>query len=476
MIVIGKNFTENLKKLQETLSTLDIDAKITVLEDEAFLPDGILSPYEHYIAKQNRENHIERELFYDALPMPEYWEVRDNGRNVGVYHLRREKAKVYFRERKTQNTAIQNTAIQNTEMQNVDMQKQGKETNTAVKTSPMVRIAENGSVISSDTSEKGVVWRVEWQMENGWIYRVDFYNKYGLRYASEFRDSDGNVESRVFYSDDNREVIVEQPGNDVVTLLENGMVKAFFNSHQEYIEHYLAEVIADEKEKKMLFVQDKETLQSLQSTQLDGNEENAGQAWDCALFSNDDLLNQYKNMGGKNGFRFYAIPRHYPKNEARGEALILTNSDEIERVDELTLELTDVTFHIAANTLMSDKLLKLGERENVNLYPGVGEEKLKELWQRCDFYLDINHWGEIREAVNTAHQNNLLIMGFENTLHHKELLGEDCIFSGQEYKKMARRIKDMMKNLERMQETLSKQQGKKEMIWVEIMDSMKAKE
>lgn len=59
------------------------------------------------------------------------------------------------------------------------------------------------------------------------IYRVDFYNKYGLKYASEFRDTDGNVESKVFYSDQNQEVIVEYPENDVVTLLENGAVKVF---------------------------------------------------------------------------------------------------------------------------------------------------------------------------------------------------------------------------------------------------------
>ncbi len=143
--------------------------------------------------------------------------------------------------------------------------------------------------------------------------------------------------------------------------------------------------------------------------------------------------------------------------------------DQIERIEDLTSELPEMTFHIAANTSVSDKLNQLGERENVNIYPCVSREKLDELWNRCDFYLDVNHWREIYDAVNVAHQNNLLVMGFENTMHHPELLVKGCKFLTQDYKKMVLVIKYVMKSPELMQKLLLVQQRKKKAIWKEIL-------
>lgn len=442
MIVFSKKYTEDIEKLRVTIDCLKADVKIIVLEDDAFLPKGISSPYEYYISKQNSEEHTEKKLYYDSLAVPEYWEIQANGATAGIYYLGCERGTIYFQNRKDRCPDSREC------LENVvgvsDLAMSGR------------------SADSMEVAEKGIVRRVEWHMENGWVYRVDFYNKYGLRYASEFRDVDANVESKVFYSDNNQEVIVEQPGNDAITLLENGMVKAFFQSRAEFIKHYVAEV--SQNEKRMIFVQDEKMLESLH---LESKE----QIWHCACFPNEGLLNKYADLGGKNGFRFYAIPENYPQNETKGEALILTASDQIERIDELVYELSDVTFHIAAHTLMSDRLNKLGERENVNIYPCVSQEMLNELWNRCDFYFDINHWNEIYDAVNVAHQNNLLIMGFENTLHHRELLVKGCIYPEQEYKKMVLVIKYIMKNPVFMKKLLLVQQIKKKEIWKEVLKS-----
>ncbi len=98
---------------------------------------------------------------------------------MGIYYMGRERAAIYFRE--MQSSYAENLA---------------------------------------EPLKNRIVQRIEWRMEDGRIYRVDFYNKYGLKYASEFRSADGAVETKVFYSDTNQEVIVEYPENDVVTLLE----------------------------------------------------------------------------------------------------------------------------------------------------------------------------------------------------------------------------------------------------------------
>lgn len=436
MIVFSDNYTEDVKKLHETMKYMEIDVKIVVLEDEGFLPDGISTPYEYYILKQNQEQHVERDLFYDSLEVPEYSAVCMNSATAGIYYMGRELATIYFYEQ---------------------WQKSGAD--------------------SIESEKRQIVQRVEWHMEGGWTYRIDFYNKYGLKYASEFRDAEGTIESKSFYSDRNQEVITECPGNDVVTLVENGMVKAFFNSRREFIEHYVAEISQDEKwasfvrdEKRLVFVQDEKMLESLPM------KPDAEQGWSLALFPNDELLNKYMSMGGKGGVRFWAIPEHYPENMAKGEALILTNSDQIEKLEELVQGLPNVVFHIAANTLVSDKLKNLGEKENVCVYPGVSQVTLDELWERCDFYLDINYRNEIRDAVNMAHQKNLLIMGFVNTLHHNELLIEECIYSVQEYEKMVYAIEHVMGSPELMQKLLMEQQRRRKVVWKKLLESTEMRE
>ena len=417
MIYFSGKCNEGVKRLRQTLDCLGAATGIMVFEDDGFLPKGISSPYEYYISKQNCEQHVERELHYDSLQLPEGWNIWSDGmavwdRHMEVYHMGHERAAIYFRE---------------------------------IHSSHVANLAE--------PPKNRIVQRIEWRMEDGRIYRVDFYNKYGLKYASEFRGADGTVETKVFYSDTNQEVIVEYPENDVVTLLENGAVKAFFNSRKEFIEYFILEVTVNEK--MALFIQDHEMLEALDI------KPDAEQAWGFALCPDDDLLFQYENLGGKNGFRFYEIPEHYPVNGAKSEALILTRYDRIERIEELTQELPEVTFHIGANTLMSDRLMNLEKQGNVKLYPGLSQDILDELWDKCDFYLDINLYDEIRDAVNVAQQKNLLVMGFENTVHHKELIVNECVYSTEKYRKLALDIRYMLQCPERMWELLTVQQRKK---------------
>lgn len=115
--------------------------------------------------------------------MPEFWEIRTCGAHGAVYDMGCKKANIYYNK-----------------LQNVQ--------------------------------------HVEWLMEDGWIYRIDYYNKYALRYASEFLDTDGKTESKVFYSHRNQEVIVEQPQSGAITLLNEGKIKALFTSREELIEYF----------------------------------------------------------------------------------------------------------------------------------------------------------------------------------------------------------------------------------------------
>lgn len=406
MIIVCDRYTEDTEKLREMMGDMDPDVKTVVLEDDGFLPEGIWSPCGQFLYGQGQEAMEEKELYYNFLEVPEFWEIRLVGQHGAIYDMGCKKADIYF----------------------------------------------------SESSDRESVQRVEWCMENGWIYRIDYYNKYALKYASRFQDQDGNVESRVFYSPHNQEVIVEQPQNDTVTLLEGGRLKRFFTSYAEFVEYYLD--VIGQGEKRALFVQNQE------KKELWGLRSGEKSMWEYVLLRSEELLDQYKAAGGVNGYRFYSIPEKYPKNNANGEALILTSSDRLEGIEYLIQELPECVFHIGASTQVSDKLKKLGEQENVYVYPQISMQKLSALWGQCGFYLDINHYWETYDAIDTAHQRNRLILGFENTLHHRELLAEECVFSEAEF--MARELKGLIGREERVQERLVKQQRKKSEIWEQI--------
>ncbi len=404
MLIFFDKYTENVEKVRETMRGTGCEEKIAVLQDNGFLPSGVTSPYEFFVYRDRQEALTEKDLFYNFIELPEFWEVRLTGWTGGIFDMGREKARIYFKE----------------------------------------------------PAEKRNVQRVEWHMENGWVYKIDYYNRYGLKYASEFLSPEKNVESRVFYSDKNQEIVVEQPVNHMISLLKNGAVRGLFDSYAGFVAQYLKE--AGFEDERILFVQEEKTFELFS---LASDERNR---WTSVWFANDELLNKYIGMGGKNGGRFYTMPEQYRENQARGEALILTASDRIENLEYLIGELPDMMFHIAAHTQVSDKLRGLAELDNVKVYPQISVQNLNMLWNTCDFYLDINHYREIYDAVDTAHMKNMLIMGFDNTAHHRELMAGECIYAEDEGEKMVSAIKELKGNPAMVEELLKRQQKKKEEI------------
>lgn len=120
------------------------------------------------------------------------------------------------------------------------------------------------------------------------------------------------------------------------------------------------------------------------------------------------------------------------KNTFQNKALICTNSDRIEKCEELIKALPGMHFYIAAITEMSSKLMSLSQYENVTLYPGARTEIIDQLFDTCDYYLDINHEGEIVSAVKQAFLHDQLILGFKQTLHNKNLIPAEHVFDSHE--------------------------------------------
>lgn len=178
------NSTQLIKSLKDKLIPGD---ELIIGYDDGFLSRDEMSPYRYFVSKQNRFQHEEKGLFYIFLSVPKYWEIRANYQYGLIVDKQVQKANIYF--------------TQPIENRNVKV--------------------------------------VKWLMEDGWVYRKDYYDKFGLRYFSEFIGRDGRVESRCYYSDINQEIIVEQPLNEFITLLDSGQVIGQFYSYQAFIEYFI---------------------------------------------------------------------------------------------------------------------------------------------------------------------------------------------------------------------------------------------
>ncbi|KAA9298694.1 MULTISPECIES: SP_1767 family glycosyltransferase [Aerococcus] len=162
-----------------------------------------------------------------------------------------------------------------------------------------------------------------------------------------------------------------------------------------------------------------------------------------------DLISrrQIHSQGDVQGMACH-IDRIMKKKEltASCRAVICTNTDQIEQLETLIVGCPEISFHIAAPTLMGDRLLDLNRYKNVMLYPQAGSEAMADLLAGADLYLDINHFAEVGHSVETAHRLGLEIFTFAGLAHHPDLAGQH-VYERQQIEAM---VTDLRKFAERV--------------------------
>ena len=115
------------------------------------------------------------------------------------------------------------------------------------------------------------------------------------------------------------------------------------------------------------------------------------------------------------------------KNTVRGDALILTVSDQIEKLEYILENLPDTCFHIAAPVQFSEKIKVLESKYNVRLVTVTTEQQIDFLLNMCDFLLDINHFQEVDSIVAKFVQIGKPVFAFDNTVHGNQ--GQEVFLS-----------------------------------------------
>ena len=414
------------KSLHKSFQLAKINYPAVVIEEDGFLPESVMSVYGFFLgdfAKSSRG--IGRPRYFNQLEIPDYWEISSSNLSGLVKDKDRTRARIFY---------------------------------------------------SVPTHER-FIQTVDWLDEKGNVRYSDHYNRYGAIYARTTFNSQGKRVMKSYFSADGEEIIVENLITRDILLNQNETVR-IFNNKTEFVIHVLQE---------MGFGQHGLYINSLStpffvSCSLTGDRKSDILFWhepvadaipgNMQMILNGDVprmkcIYVQKRTAYLRLLELGADPKIvkskgyvYPfrrENLYRSTALICTNSDQLEQIDGLISALPQVEFHIAALTEMSSKLMGKGKYPNVRLYPGAKLDNIKNLFQKCDIYLDINHGNEIVMAVRRAFLNNQVIYAFRNTLHNENFLPKEQIYQPEDVERMAEDIRTVIANPQQMDLRIQRQ-------------------
>ena len=423
MIQLFDVYNQESQDLHYSLTEAGLSDLAVVIEPDGFLPAGVVSPFTYYLGYDSG-----KPLYFNQVPVPDFWEIVGNNQFGTINDLNQERAVIHF----------------------------------------------------ADGLQARLVTKVEWKTPAGRIFQVDHYNRFGACFAKTTFDASGQAIMTSYRNVDQKEVILENhvTGDILLTLEGKGLrhfsgrvafIIDFLQGLKVNLDHILFNTLSTSFLTSFHFPeksgQDILVWQETLYDAIPGNMQ--------LILESDDVRTKKIIIPNKATYeraleltdekyhdQFVHLGYHYQfkrDNFLRRDALILTNSDQIEQVEAIVEALPDVTFRIAAVTEMSSKLLDMLRYPNVVLYQNASPQKIQELYQLSDIYLDINHSNELLQAVRQAFENNLLILGFNQTVHNRLYIAPDHLFESSEVSALVETVKLALSDVDQMRQALGKQ-------------------
>lgn len=402
-----------------------------VINDDGFLPDKVDSAIKYFCRLQS--NH--RPLYFDQVKIPHFWRIMATAQVGEIYDLKTKKANIIFNKPDNQRT----------------------------------------------------VREVQWLDENGQVSWIDRYDKHATRFSKLYFDNGKAVVCEYYDIDGNK--VIEQ------NLLSNDIFLNYKGERRHFVDmpDLVLYYLRLKKYNLNHILYNTLNLSLAVSLRLPADSGSDMLAWHEKLGDqlpgNMQFLLDNDTRTSKIGFQDYGdwqtkqelIPKdskidflylgmvypHPRSNQIRPQALILTNSDQLDQLDQLVQLMPNVTFNIASVTEMSSRLLAYGDCPNVEVYPQVSRNKVLELIKTCDIYLDINRGNEILEAVRGAFEQNMLLLGFKETLHEPQFVAQQNVYdnSAEAAHLMAQKVLSALVKPELMGKLIDEQRKEAGDVW-----------
>lgn len=393
MIKVFDYLSQEAVDLHYSLESSGFKGLSLVLNDEGNLPEGFTSPYAYFCQMGDQETSP---LYFNQIKVPDFWQITGTNTQGEIWNFSQKKATISYH------------------------------------TPNHLRLVKT----------------VEWLDKDGKVYLIDHYNQFGWIFART-SCSTGSARTKTYYNQAGQVVLSENMITGDVLLNWQGKTYQFAKRNDFYL-FYMRLVKFDQEQ---LFYNSLSTPFVL-SYYLGGEK-------DDLLFWQEPIVDQVPGnmkliLSGRAGrtkhvmvqdkaayqkLRELLSPEELARvsylgyispvkkdNQSSKQILILTNSDQLEGLEQLRSELVDYHFHIAALTEMSTRLTDFGDFDNVTLYPNIAPHEAERLFEQCDIYLDINYGSEILSATRQAFESNLLLMTFDNIAHNRQLTLSKFIF------------------------------------------------
>ena len=423
MIQLFDVYNQESQDLHYSLTAAGLSDLTVVIEPDGFLPDGVVSPFTYYLGYDRG-----KPLYFNQVPVPAFWEIAGNNQFGTVNDLNQERAVIHF----------------------------------------------------ADGLQARLVKKVEWKTPADRIFQVDHYNRFGACFAKTTFDASGQAIMTSYRNVDQKEVILENhvTGDILLTLEGQGLrhfsgrvafILDFLKGLKVNLDHILFNTLSTSFLTSFHFPdksgQDILVWQEPLHDDIPGNMQ--------LILENDQLraktiiIPDYATYeralqltDEKFHHKFNHLGYHYHfkrDNFVRSDALIVTNSDQLEQIEKLVESLPKVTFRIAAVTEMSSKLLDMLRYPNVVLYQNASPQKIQDLYQLSDIYLDINYGNELLQAVRQAFEHNQLVLAFEETAHNRRYTAPNHIFAKEAVDEMIQTIELALSHVKEMGRALGDQ-------------------
>lgn len=395
------------------------------INDDGFLPDDVTSPYLYYTGFTEANG---QPLYFNQIQVPEFWDIRgDNS-----------KGDIYCHEEK------------------------------------------RGHIHYASPSHKRLVKSVDWYDKKGRHRVTDRYNKFGYRYAQTAHNIDGQAVVTSYFNRDGLEVIVENHQTGDIILNDKNQVYLFKN-RVDFVLHYLRQagfnlerLIYNSLSTPFLVAfymggegDDIVFWQEPIYDEIPGNMrlllDNQGRKTKVVVQDQATYEKMLPLLTDEQRLNVSYLGLLYPFSDQvldRNQALILTNSDQLEGIDALIAGQPDLHFHIGAITEMSSRLTSLSKHANVSLYPNIAMSRVQTLYQTCGIYLDINYQGEILSAIRTAFEHQQIILAFDQTAHNRQYTADSLVFSSGDIAELQNQLTQLRKDPEVAQAYLDEQKHK----------------
>ena len=423
MIELYDRYSQESRDLHESLVATGLSQLGVVIDADGFLPDGLVSPFTYYLGYEKG-----KPLYFNQVTVPDFWEISGNNQSARIEDMTQERAIIHYAE----------------------------------------------------GMQARLVKQVDWKDLEDRVRQVDHYNRFGACFATTTYSADSEPIMTIYKDVNDQEVLLENHVTGDILLTLPGQSMRYFANKVEFITFFLQDL---ELDKHQIVFNTLATAFLVSFHHLDKSGSDI-LVWQEPLhdaipgnmqliLENDDMRTKKIIIPNKATYeraleltdekyhaQFVHLGYHYQfkrDNFLRRDALILTNSDQIEQVEAIVEALPDVTFRIAAVTEMSSKLLDMLRYPNVVLYQNASPQKIQELYQLSDIYLDINHSNELLQAVRQAFEHNLLILGFNQTVHNRLYIAPDHLFESSEVAPLVETIKLALSDVEQMSLALGKQ-------------------